>query len=185
MEPKSNGDDGPRLRRMRRARVAAFGATGAAAAAAVVGLAVPAGASPMTPPLPVAGIEHFQIIGTTPGATTASVIAWGAFTAAGVDNGVTGTADQFVFPNGSFTVTHGNLQGGSFDPKTCLFQFNTTGSYTLANGTGAYQGISGKGTFTLSEIGIGARTTGGACDQTANLVAVQLLVDAAGPVRVP
>ncbi len=186
MKPKRNGEEEPRLTRMKRARAAALGVTAAVvAAAALVGLAVPAGASPAAPRHPVAGIERFQIMGTTPGATSASVIASGVFTAAGVDNEVTATADRFVFPSGSFTVTHGSLQGGSFDPKTCFFRFRTTGTYGLSNGTGAYRGISGKGVFTLSEIGIGARTKGGACNPTANLVAVQLLVNATGPVRLP
>jgi hypothetical protein len=182
MKPKSNGAGKPRLTTMKRVRAAALGLT-AAAAAALVGLAVPADAAPATPRHLVAGIEHFQIMGTTPGATSASVIASGVFTAAGVDNEVTATADRFVFPDGSFTVTHGSLQGGSFDPKTCFFQFTTTGTYGLSNGTGAYQGISGTGAFTLSEIGIGARAKDGSCSQTANLVAVQLLVNATGPVR--
>src|SRR5579863_2112860 len=58
-----------------------------AAIATVVGLAVPAGASPLAArPAAVTGAEHFQVMSTSTANTPNSpLIAWGVFTAAGID----------------------------------------------------------------------------------------------------
>ena len=169
-----------------RTRVALLAATGAAATAATIGLALPAGAASV--PAAVTGAEHFQIMSTSATADTNSLIVYGVVTAAGVDhepannNGPTST-DVFTFPGGSFKVTHTNPNGGSFNPKTCLFQFSGDGTFKISGGTGKYKGISGSGKFTLSEIGVGAKTKTGACSQTANPIATQLVIDASGKVR--
>ena len=170
-----------------RARAALLAATGAAATAATIGLALPAGAAPVSA-AGVTGAEHFQIMSTSSTSNTNSLIAYGVVTAAGVDhesansNGPTST-DVFTFPGGSFKVTHTNPNGGSFNPKTCLFQFSGSGTFKILGGTGKYKGISGSGKFTLSELGIGPKTKSGACSQTANPIAAQLVIDASGKVR--
>jgi hypothetical protein len=158
--------------------------------AAIIGLAVPASASPaVARPAAVSGTEHFQIMTTSPTAIKVNVILYGAFTAVGTDtesngNGPTST-DLFTTPGGSFKVTHTNPNGGTFNPRTCMFTFNAKGTYKLSGGTGKYKGITGKGTYTASVIGIGPKLKSGACNQNANPVALQQVIDATGSVKIP
>jgi hypothetical protein len=170
----------------KRAAVAAM--TGAAAAA-VTGLVMagPAGASQMAPsgPAAVTGIEHVQIMSTSPTSSTASTIVWGPVTAAGVDH-MGNTVDTLVLPGGTWKVQHSNGTGPqSFNPKTCLFQANLHGTYKILGGTGKYKGISGHGTYTVSVVGIGAKTKRGACSQTAPPVAQHQVINGSGPVKLP
>jgi hypothetical protein len=170
---------------------AALAATAAAAVATVVGLAVPAGASALAGrPAAVSGAEHFQAMTTSATATTQGVIAWGAVTAAGVDHESSSNAptstDLFTFPGGSFKVTHTTKSmTQNVNPKTCFASFGGKGTFKLSGGTGKYKGISGSGTFTLSDIGVAARTRSGACNLNANPVANQQLIDANGSVKIP
>jgi len=167
----------------KRAAVAAV----AGAAAAAVAVAVPAGASQLAAhgAAKVTGTEHFQIMTTSATSSKASTIAWGVFTAGGVDH-MGNTVDTIVFPGGSVKVKHSSGTGPqSFNPKTCLMQINQHGTYTFVGGTGKYKGITGHGKYTLSIVGIGAKTKSGACSQTAAPVAWQQVVDATGPVTLP
>jgi len=163
---------------------AALAAMTGAAAAAVVGLASPAGAAPVAA-AKVTGTEHFQMM-TTSGTTSAfPVIAYGVFTTSGVDHESGGAAATFVFPGGTVKVRHTSGTGPqSFNPKTCLLQAHLHGTYTLTGGTGKYKGISGHGTYTLSILGIGAKSKG-TCSQTLPPVAWQQVIDASGPVTLP
>jgi len=157
----------------------------AAAAAAIVGLAVPAGAAPMAKKA-VSGTEHFQAMTTSGTATTQGVIAWGVFTAPGVDHQTSGTADTFVFPGGSVKLTHTNGTGPvSQNPKTCLLTGTIHGTYKLTAGTGAFKGISGHGTYVATILGIFPKTKKGACSQSAAPVAWQQEISASGPVTLP
>jgi hypothetical protein len=165
------------------ARAAAAVMAGAAAAA-VAGLAVPAGAAPRVA-AKVTGTEHFQIMSTSATSSAASTIAWGAFTTHGADH-MGNSADTLVFPGGSIKIKHSAGTGPqSFDPKTCLFQAHIHGTYKVAGGTGKYKGITGHGNYTVSVIGLGAKTKSGACSQTAAAVAQQQVIDASGPVTLP
>jgi hypothetical protein len=165
----------------KRAAVAAM--TGAAAAA-VVGLAIPAAASPAAA-AKISGTGHFQIMTTSATAVTASTIAWGVFTAAGVDH-MGSSVDTIVFPAGSIKVKHGPGTGPqSFNPKTCLLLVNQHGTYTILSGTGAYKGITGSGKYTVSVVSLGAKTKKGTCSQTLPPVATQEVIDANGPVTLP
>jgi hypothetical protein len=169
-----------------RKRAAVVAMTGAAAAAvAGISLAGPAGASP-TSAAAVTTTGHIQIMTTSATATTASVIAWTASTAAaGVDH--TGnTVDTLVFPGGSYRVQHSAGTGPqSFNPKTCLMLINLHGTYKILNGTGKYKGISGHGTYQLSIVFLGAKTKKGACSQTAPPVAFHQVINGSGPVKLP
>ena len=104
---------------------------------------MPAGAAPTGRPA-VSGTEHFQLMTTSATATSIPVIAYGVFTAAGVNH--TGSkVDTLVFPNGSFKINHSGVPTRQkFNKKTCLLQVSGTGKVTLFGGTGAYKGISGK-----------------------------------------
>jgi hypothetical protein len=170
-----------------RKRAAVLAMTGAAIAAGVV-LAVPAGASPLAPTA-VSGAEHFQAMTTSATANTQGVIAWGAFTAAGVDhenssNAATST-DLFTFPGGSFKVTHTTKSMAGGFTKSCFASFTGKGTFKLSGGTGKYKGISGSGTFTFTDIGIAPKTKKGACNENANPIANQQVIAASGSVKLP
>jgi hypothetical protein len=97
---------GARLRGISTVRKrAALAAMVAAAVATVVGLAVPAGASPLAArSASVTGTQHFQMMNTTTSetSTTNPLIAWGLFTAPGVDQEHANNTDTFKFPGGTF-----------------------------------------------------------------------------------
>jgi hypothetical protein len=151
------------------------------AVAAAFWLAVPAGAAPTVRPA-VSGIEHFQLMTTSATATKIPVIAYGLFTAAGV-NHTGNNVDKVVFANGSFKINHANFPvKQKFNPKTCLLQVSGTGRVTLFGGTGKYKGIRGRPTATLSILAIAARTSTGKCSMTKPLRAFQQLIRASGKV---
>jgi hypothetical protein len=167
-------------------------ATGTAAAAAVLGLTLPAGASPAAPhsAATVTGTEHFQLLGTSATSNRLSILAWGPFAATGTDiestsNSATGT-DVAKVNGGTFKIVHTfKSEKQSFNPKTCFLSVVGTGVYKLSGGTGAYKGISGSGKFTLTVYAIAPRTKKGACNENANPIGFQQVVDAAGPVKLP
>jgi hypothetical protein len=180
-----------RLAGMRRVRALAIAATGSAAVAAVIGLAVPAGASPVAArPAAVSGTEHFQAVTSSATALTQPVIAWGPFAAGGVDHESSSNAptstDLFTFPGGSFKVTHTTKSmSQSGNAKTCFIEFVDKGTYKLSGGKGKYKGISGSGKFTVTVLAIAAKTKSGACNENANPVAFQQIISASGPVSLP
>jgi hypothetical protein len=146
-----------------------------AATAAAMWLAVPAGAAA------VSGTEHFQLMSTSATSNTASVIASGVFTAGGLDH-MGSKVDTLVFSNGSFKIAHSKGTGTpKLNPKTCLFTLNLHGTIALSGGTGAYKGISGKGTYQLSELAILARS-GGKCTMNKPPTSVQVLIKATASV---
>ena len=167
-----------------------------AAVAAVVGLAVPAGASPIAAnPAAVTGAEHFQVMSTaTNNSPNSPLIAWGVFTGAGVDRQISSNAagtkgvDSFIFSNGKFTVNHtAKTQKQSFNAKTCFYTFSQTGVFALSGGTGKYKGISGSGKYALSVVGIGPTLKSGACNPNPNArsIANQQEIVASASVRLP
>ena len=172
---------------------AALAATGAAAVATVVGLAVPAGASPLAArPTTVSGTEHFQMMNTTTSetSTTNPLIAWGVFTLPGVDVEHANNTDTFKFPGGTFLVKHATKKGTahqSFNSKTCLFLYSEQGTFKVGSGTGKFKGISGSGTYALSVVGIGAKLKNGTCNpsQTAPAAAQQQEIAAVGKIKLP
>jgi hypothetical protein len=170
-------------------RHAALAAAGTAAvAAAVAGLALPAGAAP-TVPAATSGTEHFQIVSTSATSPKASGIAWGVFTAGGTflttNTSASTETDTFIFPKGDFKVTHPNPTTEPTLSKSCLYQEKFKGTFKLSGGTGAYKGISGKGTFTLAVLGITPKTKTGACNANANPTTIQEIITATGTVKLP
>jgi hypothetical protein len=170
---------------------AALAAMVGAAVAAVVGLAVPAGASPLAArPTAVTGAEHFQAVSTSGSATTQGVIAYGVFTTYGTDHESSSNAptatDLFTFANGSFKVTHTTKkESQTINAKACFYRYAASGTFKLSAGTGKYKGISGKGTFALSAMGFGPKTKSGGCNETANPIVSQQVIDANGTVTLP
>jgi hypothetical protein len=145
-----------------------------AATSAAVWLAVPAGA------VSVSGTENFQIMTTSATSSTFGVIAHGVFTAAGVDHSGS-KVDTLVFPNGSFKMTHTGKARQTFNPKTCLLTISEKAVITLSGGTGAYKGISGKGTAQASILAIGAKSSG-KCSTAKPPVALQQVIKATASV---
>jgi hypothetical protein len=158
--------------------MAAAGVAMAAGAVIVSGLTAASAAAPS-----VSATEHFQIMAVS-ATSNPAVIAYGAFTGSAVDHQHEAiNADTYTFANGSFTIKHSPGTGThTFNPKTCLLTVNEHGTYTLGQGTGAYDGISGTGTYTLGILEIAARS-GGTCSMTATPVAFQSLIEAQGPVH--
>jgi hypothetical protein len=152
-----------------------------AAAAAALWLAVPAGAAPTVRPA-VSGTEHFQLMTTSATATTYPIIAYGVFTAAGVDHSGS-KADKVVFPDGSFKINHSGVPGhAKINMKTCLFTVTGSGKVKLFGGTGACEGISGKPAAVLSILAIAARSKG-KCSETKPPVVWQQLIRASGKIK--
>ena len=146
----------------------------AATTATALWLAVPAGA------VSVSGTENVQIMTTSATSSTFSVIAHGVFTVAGVDHSGR-KVDTLVFANGSFKMTHTGKARQTFNPKTCLVTISEKAVITLSGGTGAYKGISGKGTAQASILAIGAKS-GGKCSMTKPPVALQQVIKATASV---
>lgn len=129
----------------------------------------------------VSGTEHFQLMTTSATATTVPVIAYGVFTAAGVDH-VGNNVDTLVFRNGSFKINHAHVPARqTFNPKTCLLTVTGSGPVTLFGGTGAFKGISGKPVAALSILAIAARSNG-KCSMTKPPAAFQQLIKASGKI---
>jgi hypothetical protein len=147
-----------------------------------VGGITAASASPAARPS-LSGIEHFQLVSSSATSNKATVVAWGAFTVAGVD--VQGQqVDTFKLPGGSFMIKHGPGKGkSSFNPKTCLQMLDLHGNYTLSHGTGKYKGISGRGQYQLSVLLVGARNSKGACSQSKAPLGYQEIIKGTGPVH--
>jgi hypothetical protein len=154
-------------------------AAAAIATAAALWMTVPAGAA--AGHQAVSGPEHFQLMTTSATSNTASVIASGVFTAGGVDH-MGSKVDTLVFSNGSFKVAHSKGTGKpKLNPKTCLFTITIRGTIALSGGTGAYKGISGKGTYQFNELAILAKA-GGKCTMKKPPVAFQGLIKASATV---
>jgi hypothetical protein len=108
-----------------------------------------------------------------------SVTASGLFAASGTFPGIGNGQDQSLarLPGGTFVVTHPvkaektTLQ--SVNSKTCRARFDQTGTFTVANGTGAYKGITGYGTDTSDFTATLPREHDGKCDESSNAVPVK------------
>jgi hypothetical protein len=165
--------------RLNKRLLGAAGAVVAAASLAVTGITAASARSSS-----VTGTENFQLMTTSATATTVPVIVYGVFTAAGVNH--TGSkVDTVVFSNGSFKINHSKVPVKiKVNPKTCLLQGSGTGKVTLLGGTGAYKGISGTPTATLSILAIAAKSKG-KCSMAKPPVAFQQLIKASGKVTLP
>jgi hypothetical protein len=154
-------------------------ASTAAATAGALWLAAPAGAAAR---VAASGTEHFQLMSTSPTSNTANVIASGVFTKAGIDHQGS-KVDTLVFSNGTFKVAHSRGTGTpKLNPKTCLLTLNLRGTIALSGGTGAYKGISGKGTYQFSELAILAKS-GGKCTMKKPPTASQVIIKATASVK--
>jgi hypothetical protein len=160
--------------------------TSAAAAAAAVALLGGTGIAAASSHAAAVKTETFQLMSTSTTSNKSSMIAYGAFTAAGVDVSGAHNTDTITFPNGTLTLVHkktGLKQ--HFDPTTCLFTGTETATYTLGNGTGAYKGVTGSGKATANLLGIAARNSAGKCSMAKAPLAFHTVINGSGPITVP
>lgn len=80
------------------------------------------------------------------------------------------TADEdvvrFVFRNGSITLdAPSEEEDERFDERTCSGSFRFSGPWRIIEGTGAYAGASGSGTFEGQGKFFGERVPGGGCSE--------------------
>jgi len=159
---------------------------GAAATVTMITGAGVAAAGPVHPASAhhaVTGTEHFQIVSATISGKRSPVVIYGAFNDRGVDVTTGQTTDRFVFPGGSFRVTHKNTSSHQhFNTRTCAGTFRQAGTYTLSHGRGKYAGISGHGHFALRGLIVNRHTAHG-CSRSP--IAVQVIIQAQGPATLP
>ena len=147
----------------------------AAAGAAALGIATSAAASTST--------EHFSLISvsTSNSHVVFSAITTGRFTAGGKAV-MTGKVVTLRFPAGTITLNVTNRHRTITRYPACLQTEASSGTYTIADGTGAYNGISGSGKSTANITFVETMASGKCSDNTA---AAQAIVTASGPVSVP
>jgi hypothetical protein len=155
-------------------------------AAATVTMITGAGLAAASPRTSVTRTEHFQAMSTNLVSNRTSLVAYGAFTAGGVDVQHNNNTDTFRFRGGTLHVTH-KVAGGHhrFVKATCLNVITQHGTYKITRGTGRFAGATGSGHFALSIVFIAGRNSHGACSMTKKPVAGQLIIQAHGPVTLP
>ncbi len=125
------------------------------------------------------GAQRFNLFGDNNGQT---VIASGTVFAVGESIPIDEDHDRFVFPNGSFLVTHPETSNDErFNEVACLGTATFAGTYTLSQGTGAYAGISGSGTYSGKAIFVADRTPTGCSEEGS----AWFFVSAPGSVTLP
>jgi hypothetical protein len=168
---------------MRKILVALIGAAASVTMITGAGAASAAAGHPASPHAAVTGTEHFQIVGTSLSGTRNKVVAYGVFNASGTDRAVSNTKDVFIFPRGSFLVRHHATRTRQhFSKVTCAGTIFERGVYTISRGRGQYAGISGHGRYRVRVL-IVTRHTASGCSKRP--IAVQAIVRAQGPVRLP
>jgi hypothetical protein len=124
------------------------------------------------------GIVH--IYDVNPGTTNmGAIVVTGAIGDSGTDqSGYSANANKIVLSQGSFEVNTSAIQRKfsaakpKGNPTNCGVVLAATAPATLFNGTGAYKGINGRVTLTISSAAVLPRTSDGKCDESANSVAL-------------
>ena len=128
---------------------------------ALVGLLLGVGASSATGSGNGGGDREFQrfvLVQTDPAVEGGPIAANGAIHAKGEDVVLGEFKDRFEFPDGNVVIKHRPKAGTSvdrFDPVTCLFTFRERGSWKAVRGSGAYEDVSGGGTYRALGQGFG------------------------------
>jgi len=87
------------------------------------------------------------------------------------------------FPRGTFRAIHHRTSFASqLNRKTCRLVSVEHGTYKLADGTGKYRHISGRGTYTSRVLAVLARGKRGRCSQAKLPAAFQQIINARGTV---
>ena len=164
---------------MRRALGAAAGTL--AFAAVVAGSSITAASASTMSASTRSATEHFQFVGISAASPRATAIAWGVFTAGGTINLNSGL---IRFRPGTFRAIHHQTSSMSqLNRRTCLLVSVEHGTYKLADGTGRYRHISGRGTYTSRVRAVLRRNAKGRCSQSKPPRTFQQSIRARGPIR--
>jgi hypothetical protein len=159
---------------MRRALAAAAGTL--SIAAVITGTSVTAASAGAA----TSSTEHFRFMTVSASSSRYSAIAWGTFTAGGTINM---NSSVVHFPRGTFRAIHHRTSAATqLNRKTCRLVSVEHGTYKLADGTGKYRRISGRGTYTSRVSAVLARGKRGRCSQSKLPAAFQQIINARGPV---
>lgn len=116
----------------------------AVAAVGVISIQSSASSAPLTK-------QNFTLTADISEEGGGAVVASGAINATGEDIVISDTEDQFVFPDGTLTVIHAPVRGKEhFNDKKCTGSFRETGTYVISEGTGQYEGVTGRGTYRVA-----------------------------------
>ncbi len=152
------------------------------AGVAAFGLAASAAAS--TASRSASGTEHFELVTTSVGQTISfHAIYYGVVNGAGTEiSPSSGNTDTVHLPGGTFKLIHTAPPGVKVNLKTCVATGSGTAKYKIADGTGRYRGISGKGSAVISEVGILGRVKG-VCSENAQPSGFFIIVKGSGPLH--
>lgn len=120
-----------------------------------------------SPALAVTGSQTFVAFGnfTDPVAT---VIGSGPISGSGSATQIGPESERDVYPSGTVVLNHPvTSESESFDPVTCVGRRTFAGTYSLEQGTGAYAGVSGSGTFEGQAYFLTERTAEGCSEDLA------------------
>jgi hypothetical protein len=132
--------------------------------------------------------ERFRLIDTSPaaGPPVYSVIATGAFIAGGTATGGNGTGVLTLHLSSGTITLEGKKQHRHLTKTetatACMQSTSSSITYAIAQGTGAYKGISGSGHATDNDAFV-EQVVHGACSN--KFAAVQGVITASGPVSLP
>lgn len=167
------------MTRSKHIRIAMSAAAAVAVASAGIAGATAATASPAHR---ASGKVAFVIGGS---GSHETVVMHGAIVAGGKDDASHNNYDVFQLGNGTIRVTHPTKKS-TFTPKinqkTCYGTFTITGPWTMGRGTGAYKGVTGKGTYKALGTVVLKRTKSGACNMKAQPKAEVFVVHGSGHV---
>jgi hypothetical protein len=133
--------------------------------------------------------ETFSMLATSDPTTATNLIATGAFTAGGTVI-ADGKAQKVRLPDGTFELVQ-EKKGGvrkkdeSFNTTTCLYTKSGAAPFALEDGTGAYKRISGtvQASFVLRQVL--ARVKGVCAAPNTDVLTLQFIETASGPVSLP
>ncbi len=143
--------------------------------AAAVSFAVSTASAGSAAPNPAAGTINVYLVNTSlnPNASN-EILITGSFS----DHG-TGKKGTWHLAKGTITVNNSAIAAiikspswGTSYASSCSFDGVAKGPVTIVSGTGAYVGITGSLSFTLTEAGQGPRLKNGKCNEANNAQAV-------------
>jgi hypothetical protein len=124
------------------------------------------------------GVVHVYDVNPGTG-STGSVVVTGAFSDSGTDqSGVSANANRIVLSKGTFEVNTSAIQKKfstakpKGNPSKCGVVLAATAPATVFNGTGAYEGIVGTVTLSITSAAVLPRKSNGQCDESQNAVAI-------------
>ena len=140
----------------------ALPAIGLATALAAVN---PAGAAPSR-------AQGFVIVARELGTGSGRLVATGPIHGVGTDTVVAHVAnpdgtftdtDQFDLPGGQVELTDTYTATFSFDPDSCRYDIDVSGTWEISGSSGRYAGATGSGTFTARGLIVTGRDATGTC----------------------